>query len=321
MNALVTGGAGFIGSHLAARLLANGHRVTVLDNLSTGNTKRISRLAVRFIEGDVRDYRMIRQALQDVDAIFHLAAVVGVPHAMTHQWDSLTTNILGTHNLLNAADAGQIPIFVASSSAIYGKVAQSPVSEEDDICLGNTHKPSWTYSYAKLAEEELALAAAHERSVCVKIGRYFNVIGPGQSAAYGMVVPRFIARALRGDPLPVYGNGTQTRTFADVEDVVNATLAMWNRAPWGSVYNIGGQQEITILELARKIIQLTHSTSEIHLIPYELAFGKGFEEPLRRRPSTAKIHTLGYTPRFSLDETIMRVVKSMTEESESELTP
>jgi len=313
MHALITGGAGFIGSHLASRLSIEGHNVTVLDNLSTGNPERISQLGIHFIEGDVRDPVTVRTALRTVDAIFHLAAVVGVPHAMNRRWDSLTTNILGTHNLLNAARHGGIPIFIASSSAIYGKLLQaSPVSEEDDVFLGNTHTASWTYSYAKLAEEQLALAAVQEWSAPVKIGRLFNVIGPGQSGAYGMVVPRFVTRALKGDPLPVYGTGTQTRTFADVEDVIQVLMTVWNSGQWGAVYNIGGQEEIAIYDLAQRIIQLTHSSSEIQLIPYVEALGLGFEEPLRRKPSIAKIEALGYVPRYTLDETIMRVIRALT---------
>lgn len=322
MKALVTGGAGFIGSHLAARLVREGHHITVLDNLSTGSATRLQELPIDLVEGDVRNPQLVDELVSQADAVFHLAAVVGVPHAMRHQWDSLTTNILGTYNLLSASRrSGGIPMFVASSSAIYGKLYKAPVTEGDDVYLGNTHVASWTYSYAKLAEEQLTLAASREWSAPVKIGRYFNVIGPGQTGAYGMVVPRFVERALRGEPLPVYGDGNQTRTFADVADVVDATMALWERGEWGSVYNIGGQQEITIGDLARKIVRLTQSTSALQFIPFEDALGPGFEEPPRRKPSTAKIEALGYTPRFTLDDTIMRVVRAMSSDTGSGLTP
>lgn len=322
MRALITGGAGFIGSHLARRLVDQGHQVTALDNLSTGSPERLASLPVKLIEGDIRDQDLVDRLADEADAIFHLAAVVGVPHAMAHRWDSLTTNMLGTYHLLTASRRrGGIPLFIASSSAIYGKLLKIPVLEEDDVHLGNTHVASWTYSYAKLAEEQLALAAWHEWSAPVKIGRYFNVIGPGQTGAYGMVVPRFVERALRSQPLPVYGDGTQTRTFADVEDVVDATMVIWERGQWGSVYNIGGNHEISILKLAMTVKRVAHSESEIQLIPYEQAMGPGFEEPVRRKPSTAKVEALGFVPRFSLQDTITRVVSSVRTAAESEPTP
>ncbi|MBX5476306.1 MAG: NAD-dependent epimerase/dehydratase family protein [Clostridia bacterium] len=316
MHALVTGGAGFIGSHLVRRLVGEGHTVTVLDDLSTGQLRRLSSPGVRVVQGDVRDRAAVRTALQDADAVFHLAAVVGVPHAMAREWDSLTTNLLGTLNLLELTHKTETPIFIASSSAIYGKIAKGVVSEEDDVVLGNTHNPSWTYSYAKLVEELLARVAATDRRAKVKIGRFFNVIGPGQSDSYGMVVPRFIRKALRDEPLPVYGDGRQTRTFVDVEDAVDAALLVWERGEWGCAYNIGGQQEITILDLARKIIEMTNSKSEIQFIPYDVAFGPLFEETSRRMPSIGRIMALGYRPKRSLDESLAAVIDDIRAESE-----
>lgn len=314
MHVLVTGGAGFIGSHLVRRLCAAGHTVTVLDDLSTGDLGRIAGVNVRFIQGDVRDRAAIRAALQGVDAVFHLAAVVGVPHAMRRQWDSLTTNLLGTLNLLEETRESRTPMLIASSSAIYGKISRVPVDEEDDVLLGNTHKRAWTYSYAKLTEELLARAAVGEWNAPIRIVRFFNVIGPGQSGSYGMVVPRFCRRALRNEPLVIYGDGSQTRTFVDVEDALDATLLVWERGEWGAVYNVGGQEEITILELARRIIALTGSRSAIEFIPYEEAFGPDFEETPRRKPSIARAMALGYRPRRTLDETLRAVIASILAE-------
>lgn len=316
MHVVITGGAGFIGSNIAARLVEEGHTVTVLDDLSTGQRGRLASIEVEVIDGDVRSFATVEKSVNNADAIFHLAAVVGVPYAMKHRWDSVTTNILGTYNLLTVARRRDIPVFIASSSAIYGKLSQStPVVETDDVMIGNTHIASWTYSYAKLAEEQLALAAVQEWSASVKIGRFFNVIGPGQSGAYGMVVPRFVTRALRGERLPVYGDGTQTRTFADIEDVVSAVMTVWERGEWGAVYNIGGQEEVSINDLAHRIIHKTQSRSTIQHVAYDKVFGTGFEEPTRRRPSTAKLQALGYTPRYTLNDTIIRVVASMREKA------
>ncbi len=316
MHVVITGGAGFIGSNIAARLVEEGHTVTVLDDLSTGQRGRLASIEVEVIDGDVRSFATVEKSVNNADAIFHLAAVVGVPYAMKHRWDSVTTNILGTYNLLTVARRRDIPVFIASSSAIYGKLSQStPVVETDDVVIGNTHIASWTYSYAKLAEEQLALAAVQEWSASVKIGRFFNVIGPGQSGAYGMVVPRFVTRALRGERLPVYGDGTQTRTFADIEDVVSAVMTVWERGEWGAVYNIGGQEEVSINDLAHRIIHKTQSRSTIQHVAYDKVFGTGFEEPTRRRPSTAKLQALGYTPRYTLNDTIIRVVASMREKA------
>lgn len=311
MDVVVTGGAGFIGSHLVRRLCAAGHAVTVLDDLSTGDLSRLAGLPVRFIHGDVRDREAVREAIRGADAIFHLAAVVGVPHAMSRQWDSLTTNILGTLNILQETRETKTPIVLASSSAIYGKITKVPVDEEAEVLLGNTHKSAWTYSYAKLAEEVLARAAAREWGARVKIVRYFNVIGPGQSGSYGMVVPRFVRSALRGEPLVVYGDGSQTRTFVDVEDALDATLLVWERGEWGAVYNVGGQQEIAILDLARRVIDLTGSRSPIQFVPYDRAFGPDFEETPRRKPSIARVMALGYTPKRSLDDTLRAVIASL----------
>ncbi|MDA8345941.1 MAG: NAD-dependent epimerase/dehydratase family protein [Thermaerobacter sp.] len=309
MRVLVTGGAGFVGSHLVVRLQAMGHFVSVLDDFSTGRRELPS--GARLIEGDVRDSSIVRQALQGQDAVFHLAAVVGVPHAMARQWDSLTTNIVGTLRILEAIEGEGTPLLLCSSSAIYGKTLRVPVQEEDDVQLGNTHVASWTYSYAKLAEELFARAAHAERGTRVKIVRLFNAIGPGQSGRYGMVVPRLVARALAGQPLLVYGDGEQTRTFVDVRDAVAGMLLVWEWGRWGDVYNVGGVEEVRIADLARRIIALTASRSTIQLVPYDQAFGARFEETPRRVPRIDKVRSLGYEPRITLDETILAVAASL----------
>ncbi len=307
MRVLVTGGAGFVGAQLVRRLLQAGHAVSMLDDFSTG--RRSLPQGIRVIEGDVRDKATVRSAIHDQEAVFHLAAVVGVPHAIHRQWDSLTTNMLGTVEILQAIEGRDIPLLLCSSSAVYGKTPRVPVGEEDDVVLGNTHLPSWTYSYAKLVEELLARSAARERGIGVKIVRLFNVIGPGQTGRYGMVVPRFVARALVGHPLPVYGDGRQTRTFTDVHDAIAGILLVWERGAWGDVYNVGGQEEITILGLAERIISLTASRSTIQLLPYRSVFGDDFEETQRRVPAIDRVRALGYQPRISLDETISSIAR------------
>ncbi len=311
MHILVTGGGGFIGRHLVRRLVARGDAVTVLDAASPASPAGPAPDAaspVTVLTGDVRDPAVLRPALRGQDAVFHLAAVVGVPHAMAREWDSLTTNILGAMHLLNETRAAAIPVFMASSSAIYGKCDTVPQREDDDIRIGNTHRPAWTYSYAKLTEELLGRAAAREWGAPVKIGRLFNVIGPGQTGDHGAAVPRFIAAALRGLPLCVYGDGTQTRTFLDVDDAVEGMLCVFERGVPGEVYNIGGDTEMRVLDVARRIVALAGSTSTIHLIPFAQAFDARFEETPRRCPSTERLRALGWTPRFHVDESLARIV-------------
>lgn len=312
MRVLVTGGAGFIGSRLVERLIDMGHEVTVLDDFSS--VRRALRREARIIEGDVRDRAAIRRSLRGQDAVFHLAAVVGVPHAMRRQWDSLTTNVLGTLRLLEALPPG-VPLLLGSSSAIYGKTPKLPVREEDDVLLGNTHLPSWTYSYAKLTEELLARAAAAERGAEVRIVRLFNVVGAGQTGRYGMVLPRLVRQAMAGEPLTVYGDGTQTRTFVNVRDAVAGMLIVWEKGVPGDVYNVGGADEVRILDLARRIVALTHAPSTIRLVPLRDVFGPGFEETVRRVPCTDKVRALGYQPQVSLDDTILEVAGWLATES------
>ncbi len=306
MRLLVTGGAGFIGHHLVGRLLEEGHAVTVLDARSGSAVSRHA--AAVYVQGDVRDRSLVAEVVSHQEGVFHLAAVVGVPNAMRHQWDSLTITAQGTVHVLEAARSANAPVFLASSSAIYGKSRTGPLGEERDVHLGNTHRPAWTYSYAKLTEELLGRAAAVEWGVRVVVGRLFNVIGPYQSAAYGAVVPRFVEQALAGAPLEVYGDGTQTRTFGDVRDVVRGILTVWGKGASGQVYNIGGVGETRILDLARTVVSLAGSPSEIRMVPFEQAFDKRFEETRRRVPSLKRLYALGYRPQHTLSDSLQHII-------------
>ncbi len=306
MRVLVTGGTGFIGSHLVARLLSEGHAVTVLDERGPGT--RPPQAPATYVQGDVRDRSLVWKILGDQDAVFHLAAVVGVPHAISHQWDSLTTAALGTVHILEAVRERDVPVFLASSSAIYGKSWGGRLGEEREVRLGNTHRPAWTYSYAKLTEELLGRAAATEWGCRVVVGRLFNVIGPYQSAAYGAVVPRFVERALAGLPLDVYGDGSQTRTFADVRDAVEGILTVWTRGTSGQVYNIGGTDETRIVDLARMVVSLSGSRSPIRTVPFDQVFDAMFEEPFRRAPSLKRLSALGYWPRYTLADSLREII-------------
>lgn len=309
MEYLITGGAGFIGTNLTQRLLKQGHRVTVLDNFSTTSSERPKFSDAKIIKGDVLDRDLVFSLASSCNYIIHLAAVVGVRLAMTKGKEGLRTSYLGTENVLESAYKNNIGVFVASSSACYGKITHSPVSEDDDILLGPSQKSSWLYSVAKLAEEHLTLAYFRESDLNVKIGRFFNVIGPYQTGAYGMVVPRFIDYALNDKTIPVYGNGQQTRTFCYIEDILDGMELVIKKGKSGEIYNIGGTEEITILKLADKIRQLTCSNSPIELIPYEKAFHKDFEETLQRIPDITKLQDLGYSPKYSLNEALKKIIE------------
>ena len=308
MHYLLTGGAGFIGTHLALRLMRQGHKVTVLDNLSTGRADRLEDTNATLIVGSVTDADLVWSLVNEADYIIHLACVVGVRLAMSRGCETLKLSYLGTENVLEAATAYKKGVFIASSSAIYGKVPCFPVREEDDSLLGASTKISWLYSVGKLMEEHLALAYYRERETEVKIGRFFNVIGPYQTGSYGMVVPRFITKALQGEPLPVYENGMQTRTFGYIDDILAGLEIVIENGEVGQIYNIGGCEEISILTLAQKIKQMTSSPSPITLIPYAVAFGQNFEETSRRVPDITRLRGLGYCPRYSLEEALTEII-------------
>lgn len=308
MHFLITGGAGFIGTHLTQRLLSKGHTVTVLDNLSTGRTDRLEQSGARLVVGSVTDSSLVHSLSADCDYLIHLACVVGVRLAMEKGSETLRAGYVGTENVLEAATRFDKDIFIASSSAIYGKITRFPISEDDDSLLGATTKPSWLYSVAKLAEEHLSLAYYREQGTKIKIGRFFNVIGPYQTGSYGMVVPRFITKALAGEPLPVYEDGSQTRTFGYIEDVLDGTELVLEKGVTGVIYNIGGFEEISIFSLAKKIKALTGSSSAIEFIPFASAFGPDFEETARRIPDIGRLLQLGYTPRYSLDQALTEII-------------
>ncbi len=311
MDYFITGGAGFIGSHLTEYLLNKGNRVTVLDNFVSGDPRNITRIGekgAKIIKGSVLDKDLVYSLAAKCDKIVHLAAVVGVRLAMARGVETMRVSCLGTERVLEAAVAYNKEVFIASSSAIYGKIRTVPVKEEDDILLGDTKKESWLYSVGKLAEEHLALSYYREQGARVKVGRFFNVIGPYQVGTYGMVVPTFIKKALTGNPLPVYGDGSQTRTFAYIKDALRGVEIIMKRGRTGEVYNIGSTGEITILDLAKKVIVMTGSSSKISIIPFQEAFGEEFEETNRRVPDISRLRDLGYSPRYCLNEALKEII-------------
>ncbi len=312
---LITGGAGFIGSHLADALLAQGAAVTIIDNLSTGRFENIQHLVgqpgFRFAIDTITNHMVMDRLVSECDAIFHLAAAVGVELIMDDPVHVIETNVLGTHAVLQAAARYRKKVLIASTSEIYGKAEQVPFSEDDDRVLGPTTKARWSYSDSKAVDEFLGLAYHHQLDLPVIITRFFNTVGPRQTGQYGMVVPRFVQQALRGDRLTVYGDGSQSRCFCNVQDVVRALIAL-NQCPEavGEVFNIGNMEEVTILELARQILDLvTGDDDRVVFIPYDEAYEPGFEDMQRRVPDIRKIQAFtGWEPRFTLRETLQAVI-------------
>jgi UDP-glucose 4-epimerase len=314
MKALITGGAGFIGSHLAEALLAAGHEVEVLDDLSTGRIENLQtvqghpRFALHV--GSVRDEALVRKLVVAVDVVYHLAAAVGVRLILERPVETIATNIVGTEMVLRAAAPQLTRVVVASTSEVYGKNDRVPLSEEDDRVLGPTTKSRWSYACSKAIDEFLALAYHREHGLPVVILRFFNTVGPRQTGRYGMVVPRFVRQALDGQPITVHGDGSQSRCFTDVEDAVRATVALaTSPAAAGEVFNVGSGHEVTIGELAERVKRLTGSRSPIVRVPYDQAYQPGFEDLRRRVPAIAKAErVVGYRPRVPLDETLRRVI-------------
>ena len=317
MRILVTGGAGFIGSHLCERLVGDGHYVTALDNFSTGRRRNLDKLNEnpRFVlvEGSILDPQILDQLISDCDYVFHLAAAVGVFNIVKDPLASLLTNIRGTENVLELAHAVNVPVFVTSSSEVYGKNVSDSLKESDDRILGSPVTLRWSYSEAKAIDESLAYAYFIERQLETRIVRFFNTVGPRQLGAYGMVVPRFVKAALENDPITIYGDGKQTRCFAHVHDVIDAVIAVaFSENTIGKVINIGNDFEISIYDLARKIISQTNSKSEIAYVPYVEAYGEGFEDMERRVPNIDLIYQLvGWKPQRDLSTIIKDISLEM----------
>ena len=313
MKYLITGGAGFIGSHLSDALIARGDQVVVLDNLSTGNKSNIEQLLPNpnftLIEGSILDTQLVNEVVESVDHVLHLAAAVGVFNIIDKPLESLTTNLRGTENILEAATKHNKEVLVASSSEIYGKNSNVPLHEESDRIVGSPLKSRWSYSEAKAIDESMAIFFHQEKGLTVRIVRLFNTVGPRQVGHYGMVVPRFVAAALKNEPLTVYGSGAQSRCFCHVYDAVRGILAIiGSQATIGDAFNIGNNHEVTIEELAQAVIQQTGSSSQIAKIPYEAAYSAGFEDMQRRVPDIGKARiTVGWEPALSLDEIIVDV--------------
>lgn len=321
-HALITGGAGFIGSHLTERLLAAGHTVTIIDDLSTGRFKNIAALEsnphFRYAIEDIRNIHVMDRLVSECDVIFHLAAAVGVQKIISEPINTIEINVGGTEVLLKTARRYRKKVLLASTSEIYGKGVRFPFHEDDDRLIGPTTRSRWSYATSKAIDEFLALAYHKEVGLPVVIFRLFNTVGPRQTGQYGMVLPRFVQAALRDEPLKVYGDGQQTRCFCNVRDVVEAIYAL-SETPQaiGQVYNIGSQEEVTIGELAERVRSRSKSASEIQLIPYEQAYEAGFEDFRRRVPSLEKIQgTVEWEPTTSLDDTIDQIIHYYREEAE-----
>ena len=316
MKALITGGAGFIGSYLAEQLLKDGQEVAVIDNLSTGSLKNIESFKKHpkfdFVEGDVRDAELMEPLVEKCDVTFHLAAAVGVKLIADKPVHTVETNIGGTEVVLNVTNKFGKKILIASSSEVYGKNEAVPFREDDDIVLGSTSMPRWSYACSKAIDEFLGLAFYQQYGLGVVIGRFFNTIGPRQTGRYGMVVPRFVQRALRDEPLSIYGTGQQSRCFCYVEDLVDAVIALMNcEEAAGKVYNIGSTEEITIEDLADKIIEMTGSKSKKEFVSYEKAYGRPIEDMMRRVPGLERIkETIGWEPKTGLTEMLQVIIES-----------
>ena len=320
MRVLVTGGAGFIGSHLCEALLKTGAEVWSLDDLSTGRLENLRTFErhpkFRFLEGSVTDSALVNGLVAQCDRVFHLAAAVGVKYVLENPLRSLITNIRGTEVVLEAGAEHRRKVMVFSSSEVYGKGLTVPFSEDDDRVMGPTHKLRWSYACGKAVDESLAQAYWQQRQLPVVIVRCFNTCGPRQTGAYGMVIPNMITRALRDEPILVFGDGQQSRCFSAVEDVVRGVLMLAeSREAEGEVFNVGSDEEVTIAELAEHIRRMCDSRSGIEFVPYEKVYGSSFEDMRRRVPDLGKIHRfVGYRPRLSLQQLLETTIKHTCEQ-------
>ena len=319
MDSLITGGAGFIGSHLADQLLGEGHRVFVLDNLSTGSIANIAHLKgnprFHYTIDTVTNEPVLAELIDQCDIVFHLAAAVGVKLIVEAPVRTIETNVHGTEVVLKHANKKKKLVLVASTSEVYGKSTSVPFGEEDDLVLGPTRKHRWAYACSKAIDEFLAFAYWKEKKLPVVIARLFNTVGPRQTGQYGMVIPSFVRQALAGQPITVFGDGTQTRSFTYVGDVVCALVGLVKEpSAVGQVFNIGNTEEISIRDLAERVKKLTGSNSPIVTVPYDQAYEAGFEDMPRRVPDIAKIRALiGYEPKVNLDETLTKVIEYFRE--------
>ncbi len=320
MRSLVTGGAGFIGSHLCERLLERGHEVWALDDLSTGRLENLRTFErhprFRFLEGTVMDQSLVTGLVAQTDRVFHLAAAVGVKYVLENPLRSLITNIRGTESVLQACAEHTRRVVVFSSSEVYGKGVSVPFSEDDDRLMGPTHKLRWSYAAGKAVDECLSQAYWQQQQLPVTVVRCFNTCGPRQSSAYGMVIPNMIQRALRGDPILVYGDGQQSRCFSSVSDVVRGVVQLAETpGTEGEIYNIGTDQEVTVLELALRIRDVCQSSSAIEFVAYEDIYGSSFEDMRRRVPDLRKIgRAIAYRPEVSLDQLLEVTVRETCEQ-------
>ena len=315
MKVLITGGAGFIGSHLSDELIAGGNEVVVLDNLSTGRFENIAHLegniSFQFVEGDILNEMLVDKLVERCDVVYHLAAAVGVDLVVKKPLESLVTNIKGSEIVLDMVHRYHKKILITSTSEIYGKNTNGPLKEDDDRILGSPLKVRWGYSTAKAVDEMLAYIYWKEKKVPTIIVRLFNTVGPRQTGAYGMVIPRFVNQALKNEDITVYGTGKQSRCFLHVKDVIKTLINLMNsKDAVGQVFNIGSQEEITIENLAKKVIEITKSKSKLVYISYEKAYEEGFEDMQRRVPDTTKVKNLtGFKPTIDLEGTIKSVVE------------
>lgn len=311
---LITGGAGFIGSHLAERLLERGDEVFIIDNLWTGSLNNIAKILnherLHLVVDTILNESVMNELIFKIDRIYHLAAAVGVRNVMDHPVETLDTNVKGSEVVLRLANRFKKKIFIASTSEVYGKHVEHDLSEDDNRVMGTVKKRRWAYACSKTLDEFLALAYFDEKKLPVVIGRLFNTVGPRQTGQYGMVVPSFVQSALLGKPITVYGDGTQTRSFMHVNDVLNAITALMDMPEAeGEIYNIGNNQEVRIMELARMVKEMTGSASEIEQISYEKAYGPGFEDMERRCPNIDKLKAAtGFQPSYDLEAIIQSVI-------------
>jgi nucleoside-diphosphate-sugar epimerase len=322
MRYLITGGAGFIGSHLTETLINSGHAVTILDDFSTGRFENVAHVdghpLLTIVKGDVRDQSLVEETVREADQVYHLASAVGVQLVVERPVHTIDTIVHGTATVLEACSRYRRPVLITSTSEVYGKATKMPFNEEDDSVTGPPSRRRWCYACAKALDEFLALAHWHECRLPVVLVRLFNTVGPRQTGQYGMVIPSFIKQALTNEPIRVFGDGNQSRCFCHVKDVVDAlTRVLGPKETRGQLYNVGSANEISIRDLAERIREVTGSQSEIVTIPYAEAYGEGFEDMQRRVPDITKIsNAIGFSPKLSLEDIIRDCVEYVTESME-----